>query len=308
VTRSAIFRPFGALLLMSLIASCGGSPSGSQPTASGNNPPLQATILVATPVLPLNAQGQPLVAKVNNIEITLDQFQQALVLYQSQQPTAADETALKQTVLDNLINQVLIEQAAATQGVTVTDVELNTEVQSYIDTAQSQGGWQQWLTENHFASEDQFRATLRDTLLTGRMVAQVTQNVTGNVPQVHARHILVDTEAQANDVMNQLRSGADFAAMATQYSKDVTTNQQGGDLGWFTQDTLTEPILTQTAFSLNPGEIAGPIPTTIGFDILQTLEKAARPLSPENQAAMAKSEMDAWLQTLAQQATIERYL
>jgi parvulin-like peptidyl-prolyl isomerase len=293
---------------MSLITSCGGSPSGSQPTASSNNPPQQATILVATPVLPLNAQGQPLVAKVNNVEITLDQFQQALVLYQSQQPTAADETALKQTVLDNLINQVLIEQAAATQGISVTDSELNAEVQSNKDTAEAQGGWQQWLTENHFASEDQFRATLRDTLLTGRMVAQVTQNVTGNVPQVHARHILVDTEAAANDVMNQLRGGADFAAMAAQYSKDVTTNQQGGDLGWFTQDTLTEPILTQTAFSLNAGEIAGPIPTTIGFDILQTLEKADRPLSPEDQAAMARSEMDAWLQTLAQQATIERYL
>jgi peptidyl-prolyl cis-trans isomerase C len=75
-----------------------------------------------------------------------------------------------------------------------------------------------------------------------------------NPPQeeIHARHILVDTEEKARDIIAQLDDGADFATLAAQ-SSDGPSGRNGGDLGWFTADTMV-PEFSEAAFKLQPGE------------------------------------------------------
>jgi foldase protein PrsA len=299
----------------------GGTPAGSaEINLSPTSAQEQAALALPTPVLanptavsvpgtlPLNAEGLQVVARVNDSDITLPQLERAVARYQQLQFQATDPTALQGTVLDILIEQALIEQAAAAQNVQVTDAEVEAELQTYAQAAGSPEAWQQWLTSNLYLSEDEFRQDLRQNLLTNRIRDAVTAPVTGTVPQVRARHILVATEAEANTVLQRLSAGEDFAALAAQFSRDETTRSAGGDLGWFAREELLEPRLAEIAFSLDVGESAGPVVTSLGYHIIQTLEKGERTVPEERRANLAQNQFELWLASARQNATIERFI
>ena len=282
------------LLLVALCTACAGSAnSQSVPTA----PP--------TASLPTNEAGAPLVAHVNQQAITLAETQRMVARYGQQ--TGMDAAMLQEVALQTLIEQALIEQAAAEQGVTVAEIELDAEMQANVQLAGGAEAWQNWLSDNLY-TEAEFRDSLRDTLITSRMRDQLTRELDGIVPQVHARHILVQTEAEARDVLARLQNGEDFAALAGQHSIDMTTRENGGDLGWFVRDELLEPTLADTTFALQPGEVVGPVQTSLGFHIVQLLEKADRPLAEDKRALVAQMRFEHWLADLVSDATIERYL
>lgn len=261
----------------------------------------------AAAALPTNDEGVSIVARVNETDITLPEFQRTLARYEQQQPAVTDAAALQASVLDTMIEQVLIEQAAAAQDITVTDEELDTEIQSNVALAGSDQAWQDWLAVNQY-TEAEFRETLRDTLITSKVLQSLTGDLTAPVPQVHARHILVETEAQASEVLRRLNNGEDFSALAAEYSLDETTARQGGDLGWFTEDELLTPSLGRVAFSLQPNMVAGPIQTLLGYHIIQTLELADRPIPEERMPEVMQARFERWVESLVNAATIERYL
>jgi len=90
--------------------------------------------------------------------------------------------------------------------------------------------------------------------------------------EVRARHILVGTEAEANTVLDELKGGADFAAVARVVSKDPD-GKQGGDLGFFRRDQVW-PGFADTAFSLQPGQIAPkPVHNEFGWHIIKVEER-----------------------------------
>lgn len=90
-------------------------------------------------------------------------------------------------------------------------------------------------------------------------------------PQVHARHILVKELALATDIANQLREGADFAALASTHSTDPGSGKRGGDLGWFDESKMLKPF-AEVAFSAKVNEISDPVETRFGFHVIQVLE------------------------------------
>jgi peptidyl-prolyl cis-trans isomerase C len=89
-------------------------------------------------------------------------------------------------------------------------------------------------------------------------------------PAAKIHHMLVDDEAQANDIVAQLKAGADFGALATQYSKDGAPN--GGDLGWVDRGRLITEVDT-AAFAGNKGDIVGPVHSAHGFHIMKIDDK-----------------------------------
>ncbi len=92
-------------------------------------------------------------------------------------------------------------------------------------------------------------------------------------PQVHARHILVDSEAKAKDVIKQLQAGAKFEDLAKKYGdpKDAAT-QQGGDLGTFKRGDML-PEFSDAAFKLKKGEYTTtPVKTRYGWHVIQVLD------------------------------------
>lgn len=109
----------------------------------------------------------------------------------------------------------------------------------------------------------------------------------GQVAGVHARHILfavtprtdsLTALRKAQAVLALAKAGAPFDSLAKIYSDDPATKQQGGDTGWF-QRGMTSPEFEDLAFSLDPGQIGGPVRTRFGYHIIQTVEKREQKLN-----------------------------
>jgi len=91
--------------------------------------------------------------------------------------------------------------------------------------------------------------------------------------EVRARHILLKTEDEANDIIKQLKGGADFAKLAEEKSKDTGSAKQGGDLGYFVHDAMVKPF-ADAAFAMKVGEISDkPIKTDFGYHVIKVEDK-----------------------------------
>jgi peptidyl-prolyl cis-trans isomerase C len=102
--------------------------------------------------------------------------------------------------------------------------------------------------------------------------------------EVHARHILVATEEVAKEIVEQLKKGEDFAALAKEKSKD--TGAEGGDLGFFPRGQMLKPF-EDAAFALEVGAISDPVQTQFGWHIIKLEEKRDRPLPTFDQVKIA---------------------
>jgi len=87
--------------------------------------------------------------------------------------------------------------------------------------------------------------------------------------EVHARHILVATEEEADAVKAELEGGADFAELARERSVDPSAQQNGGDLGFFSRGMMVGPF-EDAAFALTePGQISEPVQSDFGWHVIQ---------------------------------------
>jgi peptidyl-prolyl cis-trans isomerase C len=91
--------------------------------------------------------------------------------------------------------------------------------------------------------------------------------------EVHARHILVKTEAEAKAIIAQLDKGGDFAKIANAKTTDPSGKTSGGDLGWFSKDQMVAPF-SDAAFKLKKNEYTKtPVQTQFGFHVIQLLDR-----------------------------------
>ena len=82
-----------------------------------------------------------------------------------------------------------------------------------------------------------------------------------------ARHILVETEEQCNDLKQQISDGADFGEIAKAHSK-CPSGQQGGDLGEFGEGMMV-PEFDRVVFNEAVGVVHGPVKTQFGYHLLE---------------------------------------
>ena len=110
--------------------------------------------------------------------------------------------------------------------------------------------------------------------------------------EVHARHILLKTEAEAKKVIAALKKGAKFADEAKAKSIDPSAKQNGGDLGYFTADEMV-PEFAKAAFEMKVGEISPkPVKTQFGWHVIQVEDRrAAKPPSFEDAKAQILSHL-----------------
>lgn len=86
--------------------------------------------------------------------------------------------------------------------------------------------------------------------------------------EVHARHILVPSEAEAKEARKQIDSGKSFEDVAKSLSKDPGSAKNGGDLGYFTKDKMV-PEFANAAFAMKKGEISAPVKSSFGWHIIK---------------------------------------
>jgi peptidyl-prolyl cis-trans isomerase C len=127
--------------------------------------------------------------------------------------------------------------------------------------------------------------------------------------EIHARHILVANEADAQAALKRLKAGEDFAKVAKEVSKDP--GAEGGDLGWFTRERMV-PEFADAAFKLQQGQLSDPVKSQFGWHIIQVEGKRQKAFPPFDQVkdqivryAMQKAQSDLILE-LRKTAKIDR--
>lgn len=274
--------------------------------------PKGALMCPPTVELPTNA---PLAARVNGQPISLDLYNRQVVQAQAaliQQGLDANSAAgqealksLKQQVLEQMINDVVIAQQGEKEGIKITDNDLNLRLGQMIQDAGSVQKLNEYLAKNQLSLGDLCNQ-VRAQLLGEVMLIRVTAALPTQVEQVHARHILVSTAALAQSIRDQLRAGKDFASLAKQYSLDEASKANGGDLGWFPKGVM-DPEFETIAFQLKVGQTSEVVQTQFGFHIIKVEEhEGARPLPPELIQNARQQAFLAWLQAVRETMKIER--
>ncbi len=285
-------------------------------TAVAATTPLPKSPLTCPPQTPVPANAQ-LAARVNGVGIPLDLFnrqmaqaQDAMVKNFGTDPKSPQGQealkSLKQQVLDQLINEVVIAQYADSRGIKVTDNDLNARIAQMIQDAGSVDKLNEYMTKQQMTLAD-LCSQVRNQILGDAALNDVTAPIPTQGEQVHVRQILVDTPALATQVRDLARKpGADFAALAKQYSKDETSKGNGGDLGWVPHGVL-DPRLEAVIFDLPINQVSDVVTTQYGYHILQVLEKdKSRPLPPEVIQQVRQDAFLKWLQAMRENIKIER--
>lgn len=311
-----------ALVLGVLLTACGETPP-TQFAAPTQTSELQQTATrfspTATPVAPTLTPSPtptpepPAAARVNGEIITVEAYERELARYEAAELTlgrepSAEGAPAQAKVLDALIEQLLIEQAAAAVGIVISDEDLNTELDRLIETGGGQENFAQWL-EMSLYSRAEFSATLCSGMVTQAMMERVTAAVPDVAEQVHARHLVVDSVETGELALALLQEGMDFATVATEHSLDESTRVNGGDLGFFPRGLLLSPEVEEVAFSQKAGTTSELFESSFGYHIVQVLEKdSARPLAPEVQQRLRTVAFESWLEQLWASAEIERII
>ncbi|MGX9390406.1 peptidylprolyl isomerase [Nitrobacteraceae bacterium UC4446_H13] len=254
---------------------------------------LALALLVGSPARADDAN--PVLAKVNGVEIhqsdvTLAEEELAPSLAQM------DPATKKENVLAFLIDMKIVAKAAEDKK--IAD---QADFKKKLDFARNR-----LLMDNLLAAEG--KAALTDEAMK-KVYEDAAKQISGE-QEVHARHILVQTEDEAKAIKAELDKGADFAKLAKEKSKDPGASD-GGDLGFFTKEQMV-PEFSKVAFSLEPGKISDPVKTQFGWHIIKVEEKRNRKppefdqVKPQIEQYVTRKAQSEYVAKLRETAKVER--
>ncbi|WP_230202574.1 peptidyl-prolyl cis-trans isomerase [Paenibacillus ihumii] len=233
--------------------------------------------LVIALVYPLIGSKKDVVATVNGTKITQDELYDELV-------KASGGEQAKQA-LEAMITKALITQEAKKKKIVVTEEDINAEIDNYTKSFGSLEVLEQMLQQYGMTLDDLKQEAELNVMIT-KLLEDKT-NVTDeeiketfemykesfDTPeQVRTSVILVETEAEANDIIQQLKDGKDFAELAKDKSLDTFTKGSGGDTGFFERGQV-EPAVEEAAFKLQKDEISGAVKTNDGYKVIKLTDR-----------------------------------
>jgi peptidyl-prolyl cis-trans isomerase D len=143
-------------------------------------------------------------------------------------------------------------------------------------------------------SMDDIKTFMSGYIYRDKLTEALSTDVKPQQEQVWVRQILVADETIANDISKRLQKGESFTSLASQYSTDVKTKNNGGDLGWFGRGKLASNV-EDAAFTLKIGDISQPINAKDGYHIIQVLGHEVRNLSETEISTIKNGKLNTWL-------------
>lgn len=318
---------------------------GPQPAAGGPPPPAAARA-------PDSRRDAPdvldrVVAVVNNDVITLSELQDSLAfyLYETKETVKpGEEEALKQRLLNRMIDSRLQLQEAGRDQIAVEDAEVNEQLADVMRrvNAKTQEEFEQVVKAQGLTLEG-VKKRLKEQVLVQKVIRRKVQlriSVTEQEIEkyflenrekletglsYHARHILFApsppggeaawdaARARAEEVWTKVRAGEDFAGLARQHSEDSTAGD-GGDLGALKQGELAADLEGQI-LRLRPGDASAPYRSRLGFHIFklewkegltgETLTQAKQQIRDILFRQKYAARLEAWLAEIRKRAIIE---
>ena len=263
-------------------------------------------------------------AKVNGETISTTELDKQLAQLKKQYPTMFDGADgegrlldFKKRLLDNLINQKLIEQAAKDKGIKISDADVKKQIEQlkagfkdekqFTDALKSAGMTLESLTEQ-----------IRQQLMTQKLIESLSANekvTQANIKTYYAAnksqffkkaskrasHILfkVEDKKKAEKILAGIKAGGNFAALAKASSIDTATAAKGGDLGW--PSVAYEPEFQAALDKLKKGQMSGLVQTPYGWHIIKVTDVRA---GSQQTLALAKTQIT---QIIVQQRRADAY-
>lgn len=230
-------------------------------------------ILAIGVLLSLALSKDKAIAKINGDAISKDELYDVMV----EQYGAA--------TVEQLIADKIVASEAKKQKITISDEELNKEVDKLKESYGGEEVFEQMLASNN-TTVDVLKEDLKNYLTISKLIEpqiKITdeelktyfdenKDSLGEAEQVKASHILVEDEATAKEIKQKLADGADFAELAKEYSTDEGSKENGGELGFFPRGTMVTEF-EDVAFSLPINEISEPVKSDYGYHIIKVEEK-----------------------------------
>ncbi|CAH2215126.1 foldase protein PrsA [Tepidibacter aestuarii] len=280
-----------------------------------------AAMLMALMVFSLTAcnsnESQDIVAKVNDRVITVSEYEKTLAMYKKNfegiygpdiWTTEVEKgktviEVIKEQVLNNMINDEVVYQAAQKENVTVDDKDVDAQLKQFNEQLKSNEEFKTFLKENNI--DDQF---LKNQLKKDMVISKYKENYIASLEindeklkeyyetnkaeykkeEVKASHMLFMTvdnnqkplpdeeqkaaKKKAEDILVRAKNGEDFASLAKEYSEDTVSANNGGDLGYFGRGVMV-PEFEKVAFELETGEISDLVESPFGYHIIKVMDK-----------------------------------
>lgn len=212
---------------------------------------------------------------------------------------------VKCSILQSLLSQKILGQQAIIDSVTVTDDQIDSEIERRLRAMTGRAGGQERLEEflgrSLIQYKDEIRPDIKEMLVAQKMQAKITENVAVTpleikryfdaipkdslpffnteveIAEIFLAPKLNDKEKEvfhdkAEVLRLRIKNGEDFATLARLYSQDPGSAREGGDLGFMDRTSLVKEFAA-TAFKLKPGELSQVIETEFGFHVLQLIER-----------------------------------
>jgi peptidyl-prolyl cis-trans isomerase C len=268
---------------------------------------VSALALITSPSLadgPKNSKS--VLAVVNGDEITQADFDREMATVQRQllrmgkRQSELNLSAIKKEVLESLINKQLLYQESRKKDITISDAELNEQMQKVKERFPDENTFKEILKKEGLSLDDLRSQLKRDLMLQQFIDAQFVKNITvsdkeaksyyeGNLnrfknpEQIQASHILIKVDpgakeadkakarAKLEEIRKKLKKGGDFAALASE-SSECPSKARGGDLGYFGRGQMVKPF-EDAAFSLKKGEVSDIVETGFGYHLIKVIDK-----------------------------------
>lgn len=256
--------------------------------------------------------------------------------YQSQLTNIGQQLAnplfIGSNILDLLIQEQLIEQEAGRRGIEVSEAEIKAFIEESLGFFGEQDAatpapavdgtpspiatpYTRELFESNFEAyltnigafgvdEATLRADVRARMLRERLEADFEDQVDETQDQVWARHILVEEEQEAADLLARVEEGEEWGDLASEYSLDESNKEQGGNLDWFGRGRMVEAF-EEAAFGGAIGEIVGPVETDFGWHLIEIIGHEDRELSASAYRLAVSQALNTWIAEARDSAAIE---
>ncbi len=226
----------------------------------------------------INEEG--VVATVNDEVITQEELDMNYEFYKKMNPTVT-----KDDMLEKLIMDILMVEAAQKSGINVDEHQIEDELENFKALNNSEADYQKFLKDNGLTEEFLKTEIEKEFYINHYLTIEMDKF---NNPsdedlqkmfdeyqmkeEVRASHILVNTEDEAKNVLERINKGDKFEDIAREVSIDPGSGVAGGDLGYFTRIKMVKPF-SDAAFSMEIGEISEPVQSDFGYHIIQLTDK-----------------------------------
>jgi hypothetical protein len=219
-----------------------------------------------------------------------------------EEPPVDESSVEEPPVEEPPVEEIVVEEPAAEEDVTPTATVTPYTYESYLEAVDE---FLEAVEETKLNEED-LRSMIRSRLLRDEVYKSITADVPLVADKVWARHILVEDEETALEVLERLDVGEDWYALAAEYSTDESNKYAGGDLGWFGLGQMVADF-EKVAFNLSVGQTSEPVATEFGYHIIQVLGHEEKPLSASELQTAKDEKFNAWLDSAISAEDVVRH-